>query len=44
MATRERTGGRRIWTVVTFNDAGHLGAAAPAESPRDAVPTHGTDA
>ena len=29
--------GRRDWTIVTFNDAGHL--AAGTESPRDAVPT-----
>ena len=33
-------GGRREWTIVTFNDAGHLAAATPAtESPREAVPT-----
>jgi len=33
-------GGRREWTIVTFNDAGHLaGAPTPAESPREAVPT-----
>jgi broad specificity phosphatase PhoE len=33
-------GGRRDWTIVTFNDAGHLAAAAtPAESPPDAVRT-----
>ena len=33
-------GGRRDWTIVTFNDAGHLAAAAiPTESPHDAVPT-----
>jgi broad specificity phosphatase PhoE len=32
--------GRRAWTFVTFNDAGHLAAAAtPTESPREAVPT-----
>jgi broad specificity phosphatase PhoE len=31
--------GRREWTLVTFNDAGHLaGAATPTEPPRDAVP------
>ena len=31
-------GGRRDWTIVTFNDAGHLAAAAtPTESPSDAV-------
>jgi hypothetical protein len=33
-------GGRRDWTIVTFNDAGHLAAAATGtESPHDAVPT-----
>lgn len=32
--------GRREWTAVTFNDAGHLaGAATPVESAREAVPT-----
>jgi probable phosphoglycerate mutase len=32
--------GRREWTFVTFNDAGHLaGSETPAESPREAVPT-----
>jgi broad specificity phosphatase PhoE len=32
--------GRRRWSFVTFNDAGHLaGAATPEESPREAVPT-----
>jgi hypothetical protein len=32
--------GERRWTMVTFNDAGHLaGAATPAESPRVAVPS-----
>jgi broad specificity phosphatase PhoE len=37
---RRGPGGRRDWTVVTFNDAGHLaGAAVRAEPPRDAVPT-----
>jgi broad specificity phosphatase PhoE len=39
---RHRRGpdGRREWTVVTFNDAGHLaGAPTPTEAPRDAVPT-----
>jgi probable phosphoglycerate mutase len=39
---RHRRGaqGRREWTFVTFNDAGHLaGAATPTESPREAVPT-----
>ena len=30
--------GRREWTLVTFNDAGHLAGAAPTEPPRDAVP------
>ncbi len=33
-------GGRRDWTIVTFNDAGHLDAARTGtESPHDAVPT-----
>ena len=39
---RHRRGpeGRREWTVVTFNDAGHLAAAStPTEAARDAVPT-----
>jgi probable phosphoglycerate mutase len=37
---RHGPGGRREWTAVTFNDAGHLvGAATPTESPREAVPT-----
>jgi broad specificity phosphatase PhoE len=39
---RHRRGpeGRREWTVVTFNDAGHLaGARPPTEATRDAVPT-----
>ncbi len=39
---RHRRGddGRRLWTAVTFNDAGHLaGVDTPAESPREAVPT-----
>jgi broad specificity phosphatase PhoE len=39
---RHRRGpdGRREWTVVTFNDSGHLaGADTPTESPREAVPT-----
>ena len=32
--------GRREWTAVTFNDAGHLaGSDTPMESPREAVPT-----
>ena len=32
--------GRREWTAVTLNDAGHLaGAETPTESPREAVPT-----
>ena len=35
-----RPDGRSEWTLVTFNDAGHLaGTPLPAESPRDAVPT-----
>ena len=39
---RHRRGpdGRREWTAVTLNDAGHLaGADTPTESPREAVPT-----
>ena len=37
---RRGPGGRRDWTIVTFNDAAHLAdAATPTESPRDAVPT-----
>jgi broad specificity phosphatase PhoE len=33
-------GGRRDWTIVTFNDAGHLAAATTGtESPHGAVPT-----
>lgn len=39
---RHRRGddGRRLWTAVTFNDAGHLvGVDTPAESPHEAVPT-----
>jgi len=33
-------GGRRDWTIVTFNDAAHLATAAfPTESPHDIVPT-----
>jgi broad specificity phosphatase PhoE len=39
---RHRRGpeGRRDWTAVTLNDAGHLaGADTPTESPREAVPT-----
>jgi probable phosphoglycerate mutase len=37
---RRCEGGRREWTAVTLNDAGHLaGADTPAESPREAVPT-----
>ena len=39
---RHRRGpdGRREWSIVTFNDAGHLaGADTPTESPRGAVPT-----
>lgn len=32
--------GRSVWTLVTFNDAGHLAAeAVPDSSPREAVPT-----
>jgi probable phosphoglycerate mutase len=34
------SGGRPHWTLVTFNDAGHLaGEPTPAESKREAVPT-----
>ena len=37
---RRTDDGRREWTAVTFNDAGHLaGEDTPAESPREAVPT-----
>jgi broad specificity phosphatase PhoE len=37
---RRGTDGRRRWTAVTFNDAGHLaGERTPTESPREAVPT-----
>ena len=39
---RHRRGpdGRREWSFVTFNDAGHLaGADTPVESPHEAVPT-----
>ena len=37
--------GERRWTMVTFNDAGHLaGAAVPSESPRVAVPSPVGDA
>ena len=37
--------GRRDWTMVTFNDAGHLAASAtPTESSRDAVPTPADEA
>jgi broad specificity phosphatase PhoE len=39
---RHRRGlhGNSEWTLVTFNDAGHLAAAGlPEESPREAVPT-----
>jgi probable phosphoglycerate mutase len=37
---RRAEDGRREWTAVTFNDAGHLaGAPTPTESPREAVPT-----
>jgi broad specificity phosphatase PhoE len=42
---RRGPGGRRDWTIVTFNDAAHLVAAAtPTESPRDAVPTPASEA
>jgi probable phosphoglycerate mutase len=37
--------GERRWTMVTFNDAGHLaGAAVPSESPRVALPDPVEDA
>lgn len=37
---RRGSDGRPEWTLVTFNDAGHLaGLAPPAESAREAVPT-----
>ena len=39
---RHRRGpeGRREWTAVTYNDAGHLASTdTPTESPREAVPT-----
>jgi probable phosphoglycerate mutase len=41
---RRGPGGRRDWTIVTFNDAGHLaGVATPTEAPRTAVPTPVSD-
>lgn len=38
---RHRRGeeGESRWTLVTFNDAGHLAGRLPAEPPRSAVPT-----
>jgi len=37
---RRSPDGRREWTAVTLNDAGHLaGVDTPTESPREAVPT-----
>ncbi len=37
---RHGSNGQSEWTLVTFNDAGHLaGADVPEESPREAVPT-----
>lgn len=35
---RDATGGPH-WTLVSFNDAGHLAGRLPADSPRSAVPT-----
>ena len=35
---QEAADGRSSWTLVTFNDAGHLAGRLPAESPRSAVP------